>query len=166
MALTLPVPTRASICFHASRWLQPWMTSLEPSGCFGNLSSLPALCQSTPSPFNLRKLTLRVQQQRPVNQVQIHIIQPQRLQALLQRELDTRVVCSPDLGHDKDVLALHARVEGLLQTLAHLVLVAVAVGAINQLVAILQGVGDGRLDLAFLALPGAYSRHVSLASIE
>lgn len=41
MALTLPVPRSASICFQASTWSHPRTTSREPSGSVGNLSWLP-----------------------------------------------------------------------------------------------------------------------------
>lgn len=83
------------------------------------------------------------------------MVETKALQALVEGKLAAGVVCSPDLGHDKDVLALDAGVEGGLEALANLVLVSVAVGAINERVAVLEGVFDGSLDLAGLGLPGA-----------
>lgn len=85
---------------------------------------------------------------------QIHIIQPEILQALVQPRLDARVVRRPHLGHDKQVLALDvARRQRLPDALADLVLVAVAVGAVDEAVAGADRVRDGRLDLARRGLP-------------
>lgn len=63
---------------------------------------------------------------------------------------------SPDFAHDKDILALDdALVEGALEALAHFGLVAVAVRAVNQAVAHLEGVVDAFGDFAWRGLPSA-----------
>lgn len=90
------------------------------------------------------------------HQQQINIVQPQALQALIQRLRNTSVVRRPHFCHDKDILALYARCESLLEALAHLVLVAVAVGAVDELVAVLEGVRNRGFDLASLRLPCSY----------
>lgn len=90
------------------------------------------------------------------HQEEIDIIQPQLLQALLQPQLDARRVRRPHLGHDEDVLALDARGEGLGQPLPDLLLVGVAVRAVDQLVPGLERVRDGLPDLARLGLPCAW----------
>lgn len=100
-----------------------------------------------------------------MHQEQINIIQTQRFQTLVEPELDAGIVCRPDLGHDKDVLPLDARGEGLLETLAHLVLVAVAVGGVDEPVAALEGVGYGVLNFALFSLPCAYTISVYQALI-
>lgn len=101
-------------------------------------------------------VALGVHEQGPVDEVQVDVVEAQGLQALLETLGDAGVVSSPDLADDEDVLALGgAAGEGLLETLADLVLVGVAVGAVDELVAVLEGVGDGGLDLAGLTLPGA-----------
>lgn len=95
------------------------------------------------------------------DQEEINVVQPQALQALLQRQLETGVVRRPRLGHDDDILSLDARRKRLLETLADLVLVAIAVGAVDEAVAALEGVGDGLLDLTGIGFPGAWLQKVS-----
>lgn len=87
------------------------------------------------------------------HQKQIHIIQPQLLQTLLQPKLAARRVGGPDLGDDKDVLALDARGKGLGQPLADFFLVAVAVRAVDQSVPRLERVRYRGLDFAWSGLP-------------
>jgi hypothetical protein len=84
---------------------------------------------------------------------QIDVIQPQLFQALLQPQLAPRRVRGPHLGHDKDVLALDARGERLGQPLPDLLLVGVAVRAVDQPVPDLERVRDRLPDLARLRLP-------------
>ena len=87
---------------------------------------------------------------------QIHVVQSQALQALVQAQLHARCVRRPHLAHDKDFLALDdARVDRGLDALSDLVLVAVAVRPVNEPVPVLQGVLDGRGDLAGAGLPCA-----------
>lgn len=90
------------------------------------------------------------------DEVHVDVIHAQSLEALVQALFDARVVRRPRLGHDVDVLATDARGKGLLETLADLGLIAVAVGAVDELVAVSERVGDGRLDLAGLGLPRSW----------
>lgn len=86
---------------------------------------------------------------------EIHVVKSQVLQALLQTKFDTRGVSGPDLGDDKDVLTLDARSNSLLDTLSNGLLVSVAVGAIDQPVAVLQGIRYSMFDFLMLTLPCA-----------
>ena len=86
----------------------------------------------------------------------VDIVQSEVLQTLFQTQLHTSCVGSPDLGDDKDILTLDPRLESLLQALADLLLIAVAISAVNQLIANLQSVSYSGLDLARLALPCAW----------
>ena len=86
---------------------------------------------------------------------QVNIVKTERLQALVQAQLNTGIVRRPDFGHDEDILSLDTRRKGLLETLANSLLIAVAVGGVDEPVAALQSVGDGILDFLRLALPGA-----------
>lgn len=103
--------------------------------------------------------TIGVHEDRPVDEDKIDIVQPKGLETLVQALLDAAHVGGPDLGDDEDVLALDAGVKGLLEALADLVLVGVAVGAIDELVAVLEGKGHGRLDLTGGRLPGSCAQH-------
>lgn len=96
-----------------------------------------------------------VHKQGPVHEEQVNIVQTQALERLGQALLDAGRVGGPDLGDDKDVLALDALGERRLQTLADLVLVAIAVGAVDEAVAVGDGVLDGGGDLTGGGLPGA-----------
>lgn len=94
------------------------------------------------------------------NQVHVDIVHTQRLEALVQALLNARIVRRPHLGHDVDVLALNVTLgKDLLEGRTDLGLVAVGVGAVDEGVAVLEGKGDGGLDLAWLGLPGSYTRH-------
>ena len=89
---------------------------------------------------------------RPVNQVQINIVQPQALQArvdALRHALVPRVV---ELGGDPDLGARDARVA---DGGADLGLVAVGEGGVDVAVAGLEGGEDGVVDLVGGGLPGA-----------
>lgn len=93
----------------------------------------------------------------PVDQVQIDIIQPEILQALIQRLLDLCVVRVPELAGDEDVLALaDARGEGLCEAGADFGFVAVAVRAVDVAVAGLEGGFDGGFGDAGGGLPGSW----------
>lgn len=100
-------------------------------------------------------VSLGIHEQGPVHEEEVDIVETELLQALLETQLDTGVVGGPDLGDDEDVLALDAGCQGVPDALADFVLVAVAVGAIDQLVAVLECEGDSFLDFALLALPCA-----------
>jgi hypothetical protein len=75
-----------------------------------------------------------------VHQEQVDVVQSQALQALLQTLGSASVVCAPQLGSDEDILTLDTGGECLLETCTNLILVGVAVGAINMLVSILKSV--------------------------
>lgn len=68
---------------------------------------------------------------------EVHIVETQVLQALLQTQLHACVVGGPDLGDDEDVLSLDARSKSILDPFSDSYLVTIAVGAVNQLVALL-----------------------------
>lgn len=93
---------------------------------------------------------------------EINVVQAKTFQTLVQTKLDTGVVCRPHLAHDEDVLALDTGGKCLGQTGADFILVAVAVGAVNKLVARLDGVSYGFLDTSGLGLPCAYEVLVGL----
>lgn len=108
-------------------------------------------------------VALGVHEQGPVQQVQVDVVEPQRLEALVEALLHARVVRRPHLGHDEDVLALDARVEGGLQPLADLILITVTVRAVDELVACLERYFDARGDFALAGLPGACGKDGQLA---
>lgn len=89
---------------------------------------------------------------RPVDQVQVHVVQPQALEAgvdALRHALVPRVV---ELGGDPDV---GARDPGVADGGADLGLVAVGEGRVDVAVAVLEGGEDGVVDLVGAGLPGA-----------
>lgn len=98
------------------------------------------------------------EKEKTYDEEEVDVVETQALQALLQALLDLVVangVGGPQLGDDKDVLALDAVGESLLEAGTDLIFVGVAVGAVNGLVADGEGVGDGLCDLAGSGLPGA-----------
>ena len=97
-----------------------------------------------------------VHQQRPVHEEEVEVVEPEARECLVEPLLDTRGVGGPDFRDDKDVLALNALGKGGLQALADLLLVAVAVGAVDEQVAVGNGVLDGGGDLTGACLPGAW----------
>lgn len=86
-------------------------------------------------------------------QQQVDVIQPKALQALIQTLLNSSVVRCPHLCHNKHILALHTCRESLLEALANLVLVGIAVSAVDELVSVLERIRNGRLNLTGLGLP-------------
>ncbi len=68
-----------------------------------------------------------------MHQIQIHIVQSQALQALIEIFLHPGMVCAPQLGGDEDILALDTAVECFLEAFSHLVFVAVTVRCQSQL---------------------------------
>lgn len=101
-------------------------------------------------------VAVRVHPDGPVDEVQVDVVEPEELEGLVEADLGAGRICVPQLGHDKDVLALHgARRDGRLDALADLVLVAVAVGRVDEAVAGLEGDLDGGGDFAGPGLPGA-----------
>ena len=112
--------------------------------------------------------TVRVHGQRPVHQVEIQVCEPELLETGVDGLLDAGVEGAPQLGGDEEVLALDdAGINALLDSLADLVLVAVALRRVDVAVADLDGVGDGLSDLARGGLPGAQTEGRDLsASVE
>lgn len=83
-----------------------------------------------------------------MHQIQIHIIQPQLLQAEIQRLLDARVECAPQLGRHEQVLALDlARGQGGLDPAPDVLLVLVDEGGVDVPVSDRDGVADGAFDV-------------------
>lgn len=106
--------------------------------------------------INEDELTVRIHSQRPVNQIQIQIVQPQPLQTRIQRLLNPRVICAPQLSRHEQILALDlARGQGVLNALADFLFVLVAVGTVDVPVAHRDGMADGFFDLAGGGLPGS-----------
>lgn len=98
--------------------------------------------------------TIRIHSQRPVHQVQIDIIQPQFLEAEIQRLLHPGVVRTPQLRRHEHILPLDfTGGEGLLESLTNLLFVLVAGGGVDVSVAHGNGVADGLLDLSVGGLP-------------
>lgn len=90
-----------------------------------------------------------------MHQVQINIVQTQVLQGSLETLFDASVVRAPQLGSDEQILALDdTRINGLLDTLADLVLIAIAQSTVNVAVAHLNSVAHGTSNLARRGLPG------------
>lgn len=77
------------------------------------------------------------------NKEEVNVVETQALQALLKAKLNSLVaggVGGPQLGDNVDVLTFDAIGKSLLEALANLVLVGVAVGTIDSLVADLKRV--------------------------
>lgn len=98
-------------------------------------------------------LTVSVQWNRPVNKVQIHVVETQILQRLVDTLLDTLVIAAPELGGDENVFSLDTGSEGFLQALTNFLLVLVAQRTVDVSVARLDGVSNGLSDLAGARLP-------------
>ena len=99
-------------------------------------------------------LTIGVHGNRPVHEVEVDVGCLQQIQALLKTLLSTSVECAPELAGDEQVLALHdAARDDILKSLTNLVLILVAVGAVNVPVAALNGVDNSLLDLSRRRLP-------------
>jgi len=95
------------------------------------------------------------------NQEKVDIVESESLQTLVESQLNAGVVCSPSLGDHKDVLTLDTSLKSSLETGTNLLFVTVAVGTVDQLVAVLESISDSLLDLACRGLPGACSQRVS-----
>lgn len=95
----------------------------------------------------------------PVNEVEIEVVELELLQGVVVCSLDIGWAVSvvPELAGDEEVLSLDARLEQLFESLTDLVLVLVDAGEVEVLVARLDGVDDGGLDLTGLRQPSAES---------
>lgn len=88
-----------------------------------------------------------------MHEVEVNVVQTEHLQTLVQTFFDSGMVGAPELGCDKDIFALDARLERLGKTLANLCLVAIDIGAVNVSVAALECVSDGFCYFARRTLP-------------
>jgi len=70
------------------------------------------------------------------------------------------MVCAPQLGCYEDIFPLDASIEGLFQTFAHFVFVAITVCAIDVSVSVLEGIRNGFLDFARSRLPSPFHKSV------
>ena len=78
----------------------------------------------------------------------IQIVQTQLLQTGVQSLLDASVECTPQLGGHEEVLALGlSSSNGVLDTLANLIFVLVAAGAIDVAISRSDGMVDSPFDL-------------------
>lgn len=95
---------------------------------------------------------------RPVDQVEVDVVDPELLQGVLKRPDDILVAVQvvPDLGADENILALDRGVllEEILDGIADLVLVLVEPGAIQVSVSGLESTSDSVVGLAFSTLAG------------
>lgn len=92
-----------------------------------------------------------------MHQIQVHIIQPQALQAQVQILLYTALIRAPQLRRHENILALHlATLDGGCNSSSDFILVAIAVGRINVSVATVEGVLNSLCDFAGRRLPGTY----------
>ncbi|KAH3662179.1 hypothetical protein OGAPHI_005427 [Ogataea philodendri] len=91
---------------------------------------------------------------RIMHQIQVNVIQLELFQALLQsrQHILWSVVGIPQLRGDKDIFTVDAAV---LDSIAHLGLIAVDGGSVDVLVAVFQGVLDSKSHLVGLGLPGS-----------
>lgn len=91
-----------------------------------------------------------------VDEVQVEVVEAELSKAVVKGGSDIlgSVLRVPELRGDEDVLTLDALAESSLEGVGDLLLVAVDLGEINVLVASLEGLVDGGLDLAGLCLPG------------
>ena len=107
----------------------------------------------------LRVLTLRVHGNRPVNEIQVDIGSLQQIQTLLETLLSACVECAPELAGDEQILALHdATGDDILDSIADLVLILVAKGAVNVPVTTLNGVDNSFLHLTRCRLPRSQAK--------
>lgn len=98
---------------------------------------------------------LLVERDGEVNKVQVKVVKTELSKAVIESGGDILgpVLRVPQLRCNKDILALDALSESLLEGLSDLLLVAVDLGQINVLVASLEGLVDGSLNLPGLSLP-------------
>jgi hypothetical protein len=90
-----------------------------------------------------------------VDEVQVEVLEAELSKAVVKGGSDVlgSVLRVPELGRDEDVLTLDTLAESSLEGVGNLLLVAVDLGKIDVLVAGLEGLVDGGLDLTGLSLP-------------
>ena len=100
-------------------------------------------------------ITCLVESDGEVDEVQVEVVEAELSKAVVKGGSDVlgSVLRVPELGGDEDVLTLDALAESSLEGVGNLLLVAVDLGEIDVLVAGLEGLVDGGLDLARLSLP-------------
>jgi len=98
---------------------------------------------------------LLVESDGEVDEVQVEVLKTELGKAVVESSGNVLglVLRVPELRCDEDVLTLNALGESLLECLGNLLLVAVDLGQINVLVASLEGLVDGGLNLTRLGLP-------------
>jgi len=103
-----------------------------------------------------------------VDEVQVEVVEAELSKAVVEGGSDVvgSVLRVPELGGDEDVLALDALAESSLEGVGNLLLVAVDLGQIDVLVAGLEGLVNGGLDLAGLSLPCTESQLTGLLLVE
>lgn len=91
-----------------------------------------------------------------MHQVQIHIVKPQVLQAQLEILLDTCMICAPELGGHKEILALDfARCQSFFDPISDLYFVLVAERRVDVPVSNGNRMANGPFYLAGARLPSA-----------
>lgn len=109
--------------------------------------------------------TLIIHPHRPMHKIQIHIIQPQRLEACIKSLLDSIGVHIPQFRSHEEILSLHeAIVNGGLDTLADVDFVAVCERGVDVTVSDFDGVVDCALGFFGAGLPRSFSRLLVCAS--
>ena len=104
-----------------------------------------------------------------MNQVQVKVVEAELGKAVVEGRGDVlgSVLRVPELGGDEEVLTLDALAEGSLEGVGNLLLVAVDLGKIDVLVAGLESLVNGGLDLTGLSLPCSESQlTVALLSVR
>ena len=103
----------------------------------------------------LVNILLLVESNGEVDKVQVEVVEAELSEAVVESRgnIVGLVLRVPELGCDEEVLTLDALAESLLEGLSNLLLVAVDLGKINVLVASLESLVDGGLNLTGLSLP-------------
>mmetsp|Transcript_3189 Transcript_3189/g.7601 ORF Transcript_3189/g.7601 Transcript_3189/m.7601 type:complete len:218 (-) Transcript_3189:2-655(-) len=111
-------------------------------------------------------LLIQLEAHRPVNQVQVQIVQFQGLQRLHQRRLHIlrMVPCVPQLAGDKNFLPCHTGGHGRLQPFTDLIFIAVHKSSVDVPVSHLDRMLHSGLHLTRLGLPRAQAQQRHLGS--
>jgi hypothetical protein len=105
-------------------------------------------------------IPLLVESDGEVDKVKVEVVEAELSKAVVESRgnIVGPVLRVPELGCDKEVLALDTLAEGPLESLGDLLLVAIDLGKINVLVAGLESLVNGGLDLTGLGLPCSESQ--------
>jgi hypothetical protein len=103
----------------------------------------------------LVNIALLVESNGEVDKVKVEVVEAKLSKAVVEGRSDIvgPVLRVPELGCDEEVLTLDTLAESLLEGLSNLLLVAINLGKVNVLVAGLESLVDGGLNLARLSLP-------------